>query len=83
MRVATLGPSGSCSEEAALGFLRERGEGEVAPILTRSFEDAAGFVLSSEAEYAIVPAAYINLHDSSRYYDLKARRWVRDGDIWP
>lgn len=27
--------------------------------------------------------AVINLHDTSRYYDLKARRWVRDGDIWP
>jgi hypothetical protein len=27
--------------------------------------------------------AYINLHDSSSYYDLRARRWVRDTDIWP
>jgi hypothetical protein len=27
--------------------------------------------------------AVISLHDSSRYYDLGARRWVRDRDIWP
>jgi hypothetical protein len=27
--------------------------------------------------------AYINLHDCSRYYDLRALRWVRDSDIWP
>jgi hypothetical protein len=27
--------------------------------------------------------AYISLHDSSRYFDLRARRWVRDSDIWP
>jgi hypothetical protein len=27
--------------------------------------------------------AYIHLHDSSRYFDLRARRWVRDTDIWP
>lgn len=27
--------------------------------------------------------AYIHLHDNSRYYDLRARRWVRDSDIWP
>jgi hypothetical protein len=26
--------------------------------------------------------AYINLHDSSRYFDLRKRRWVRDTDIW-
>jgi hypothetical protein len=26
--------------------------------------------------------AYISLHDSSRYFDLRARRWVRDEDIW-
>lgn len=25
--------------------------------------------------------AYINLHDSSRYFDLRARRWVRAADI--
>ncbi|MDB5311969.1 MAG: hypothetical protein JWO38_6171 [Gemmataceae bacterium] len=24
---------------------------------------------------------YINLHDSSRYFDLRARRWVRAADI--
>lgn len=27
--------------------------------------------------------AYISLHDSSRYFDLRARRWVRGSDIWP
>jgi hypothetical protein len=27
--------------------------------------------------------AYISLHDSSRYFDLRARRWVQDSDIWP
>jgi hypothetical protein len=26
--------------------------------------------------------AYINLHDSSRYFDLREHRWVRDSDIW-
>jgi hypothetical protein len=25
--------------------------------------------------------AYINLHDSSRYFDLRARRWVRATDV--
>ena len=33
------------------------------------------------AKYPI--PAYINLHDSSRYFDLRKRRWVRDADIWP
>jgi hypothetical protein len=33
---------------------------------------------------AAFPApAYISLHDSSRYFDLRARRWVRGSDIWP
>jgi hypothetical protein len=27
--------------------------------------------------------AYINHHDSSRFYDLRKRKWVRDTDIWP
>jgi hypothetical protein len=27
--------------------------------------------------------AYINLHDSDAYYDLRARRWVSESDIWP
>lgn len=27
--------------------------------------------------------AYINLHDGSRYYDLRKLRWVRDSDTWP
>lgn len=27
--------------------------------------------------------AYINFHDSSSYYDLRVRRWVKDADIWP
>ena len=27
--------------------------------------------------------AYISLHDSSRYFDLRARRWVHDSDVWP
>ena len=27
--------------------------------------------------------AYINLHDSSYYYDLRELRWVSDTDIWP
>ena len=33
------------------------------------------------AEFPI--PTYINLHDSRRYYDLRARHWVRDSDIWP
>jgi hypothetical protein len=27
--------------------------------------------------------AYINLHDSSSYYDLRSSRWVKNSDIWP
>ena len=27
--------------------------------------------------------AYINLHDSSRYFDLRSRGWVRESDVWP
>lgn len=26
--------------------------------------------------------AYIHLHDRSRYYDMRTRRWLRDSDIW-
>jgi hypothetical protein len=26
--------------------------------------------------------AYISLHDSTRYYDLRAHRWVRESNIW-
>jgi hypothetical protein len=31
--------------------------------------------------FAFPLPAYINLHDSSRYFDLHARRWVRATDI--
>lgn len=27
--------------------------------------------------------AYIHHHDRSRYFDLRARRWASDSDIWP
>ncbi len=61
LTIATLGPSGTCSEEAAFDLLRERGlVGNVR--LCDSFEDAVGLVLSGEVEHALVAAAYTRLN---------------------
>lgn len=64
MRIATLGPKGTCSEETALAYLADLGieTGEHLD-LCASFEEAADRVLSGEADLVIVPAAYKGYND--------------------
>lgn len=61
MKLVTLGPSGTCSEEVSLAYAKNRPGAEV--VLCPSFEEAARRVLQGEADEAIVPAAYVNFHE--------------------
>jgi CheY-like chemotaxis protein len=62
--VATLGPSGTCSEEVALSYVHERGWANADALkLCPSFEEAVALVLNGSADEAIVPAAYANYHE--------------------
>jgi len=61
MRAATLGPQGTCSEEAAEAYL-----GRYAPLVSRSlqlfdtYEEAIDSVLEGGADVAVVAAAYVH-----------------------
>lgn len=60
MIVATLGPSGTCSERAAHYFA---GKFDADIVLRDSFEDAVCMTLNGESTFAIVPAAYPGIAD--------------------
>lgn len=67
VRVATLGPRGTCSEHTALGMLWASGESIESArdcvLLTSTFEDAIHDVIVGEADRALVPAAYKNYNE--------------------
>ena len=63
MRVATLGPEGTCSEEVTLAYLQHHGLAPTESLFLReTFEQAIQMVLDGEVEQAVVPAAYIGFH---------------------
>lgn len=62
MVVATLGPAGTCSENASMHYIQlKKGTGQVK--LYASFEDAVEAVINKEADYMVVPSAYRKLAD--------------------
>lgn len=64
MKVATLGPAGTCSEDATAAYIRDRGWPlRESLLLTATFEEAVEQVLSGAVDQAVVPAAYMNFHD--------------------
>lgn len=64
MKIATLGPQGTCSEEVAIAYLRKLGlDPNICLSLCESFEDAASKTLTGQADRMIVPAAYTRFHN--------------------
>ncbi len=64
MKVATLGPAGTCSEDATAAYIRDRGWSlNESLLLTDTFEAAVEKVLTGAVDQAVVPAAYMNFHD--------------------
>lgn len=61
-RIATLGPSGTCSEKAAKIFAESLNE-ETDVELYSTFEEAAECLQRGHVDYAIIPSAYRNLAD--------------------
>lgn len=61
MKVATLGPQGTCSEEAAAAFLAELEASErESLVLCDTFQEAVELVLKGEVAAIVIPAAYVN-----------------------
>lgn len=58
--IATLGPSGTCSEKAANYYAKRFPDG-MANLLCTTFEEAIMQVRNKIADYAIVPSAYRNI----------------------
>jgi hypothetical protein len=64
MKVATLGPKGTCSEEVAVAYVISQGWAvDNSLVLCNTFEDAVEMLLGDSATQAIVPAAYMNYHN--------------------
>lgn len=59
VNIATLGPTGTCSEHAARYFLKKENlEGEVR--LYSTFEESIEVLKNKEADITIIPSAYVN-----------------------
>lgn len=64
MKLATLGPHGTCSEEVSIAYLTELGvDASQCLELYPSFEAAVEAVLAGAADKAVVPAAYVRFHE--------------------
>ena len=62
MIIATIGPSGTCSENASKYYIQlQNKEGEIK--LFSTFEDAVEAVINKEADYLIIPSAYRKIAD--------------------
>lgn len=59
--IATLGPHGTCSEQAANLYSARIGEAEIQ--LYDSFESSAQAVQEGSAQFAVIPSAYVHLND--------------------
>lgn len=78
MIIATLGPHGTCSEQAAHHFA-EKFNGVV--VLRDTFEDAVDMTLNGDSSFAIVPAAYPGIADI--FFDNIARLSVHQLFLHP
>jgi prephenate dehydratase len=56
--LATLGPTGTCSHQVGVRYLRKHGLPETSIILTQSFEEAVELVKDGRAERLLIPSAY-------------------------
>lgn len=56
--LATLGPSGTCSHQVGIRYLKKHGLAETAILLTKTFEEAVDCVKTGKAERVLIPAAY-------------------------
>lgn len=63
MKIATLGPKGTCSDEVASSYIASLGLSLKALELRKSYEEAVDLVLSGAADQVVVPAAYMNFHE--------------------
>jgi len=62
MKIATLGPTGTCSGEVASSYVADLGLHEDALELCDTYEEAVQRVLAGTVDRVIVPAAYMNFH---------------------
>jgi hypothetical protein len=66
LRIATLGPAGTCSEDVSAAYLQTRGLPVAECLdLRGSYEDAVALVLRGDADLVVVPAAYRDYHEIS------------------
>lgn len=63
MKIATLGPNGTCSSEVVSFYLADLGLSLENMELCKSFEEAVNLVLTGVADQVVVPAAYMNFHE--------------------
>lgn len=62
VKIATLGPSGTCSENTVKSFIAERGlNGEI--LLKETFQDCVASLISKEVDFIIVPSAFKELNE--------------------
>lgn len=61
MKLATLGPKGTCSEAAAVSYLNQRNLSDVYEVtLFDSFESVIQNLISEKVNLAIIPCAYVH-----------------------
>lgn len=63
MKIATLGPQGTCSSEVVSSYIADLGLSPEDLELCKSYEEAVNLVLTGEADQVVVPAAYMNFHE--------------------
>lgn len=54
--LATLGPTGTCSHQVGIRYLRKHGLPETAITLTKTFEEAVECVKNDQAERVLIPS---------------------------
>lgn len=63
MKIATLGPKGTCSSEVVFSYIADLGLSQEGLELRSSYEEAVNLVLTGAADQVVVPAAYMNFHE--------------------
>lgn len=63
MKIATLGPQGTCSDEVASSYIADLGLSQDDLELCKSYEEAVDLVLTGAADQVVVPAAYMSFHE--------------------
>ena len=63
MKIATLGPKGTCSSEIASFYIADLGLSSEDLELCSSYDEAVDLVLAGTADQVVVPAAYKNFNE--------------------